>query len=288
MSNYHVIPYLAVHDGRAALEFYEAAFGAVEAMKVIMDDGRVGHAEFHIGGAPFYLSDEFPEIGVVSPRTLGGTSFALHLTVPDVDAMFERAVGAGATGLTPPADQPHGNRHGTLLDPFGHRWMVSQPTEAVSASTYAERVRDSGATVEVNPSARRREGGIWASVNYADAEAGIRFMTEVLGFEPVLVVPGEEPGVIAHSELRWPEGGTIQASSASRGNVFTDRPTGAEAVYVITADPIAVHDRCVRAGAEIIAPLESPHYDPEGIGFSTRDPEGNIWSFGTYAGEASQ
>ena len=151
MSNYQVTPYLAAHDGRAALDFYTTAFGAVEVMKVIMDDGRLGHSEFRIGQATFYLSDEFPEIGVVSPRTLGGTTLALHLTVPDVDGTFARAVAAGATALSEPADQPHGSRHGTLVDPFGHRWMVSQPIENVSMSTYAERVSDSGVTVETNP-----------------------------------------------------------------------------------------------------------------------------------------
>ena len=283
------IPYLTVHDAAAALDFYAAAFGAVEVMRVVMDaeTGSIGHAEFRIGTATFYLSDEFPEMGVVSPQTLGGTSVALHLQVTDVDAAFAAAVAAGARAVAEPADQPHGARHGTLVDSFGHRWMLSQQIENVSLATYADRLAGSGATVVAGPDSRRRAGGgIWAALNFADAPAGIRFMVDVLGFEEQLVVPGAEPGVIEHSQFRWPEGGVVQAATANRqGNMFSARPTGTESLYVITADPMAVHRRCVAARAEIAHEPESPEYDPDGLVFTVRDPEGNLWSFGTYAGE---
>ena len=285
---YPVTPYLAVHDGPAALEFYAAAFGAVEVMRVVMDEetGRVGHAEFHIGGAVFYLSDEFPEIGVQSPRGLGGTAVSLHLTVDDVDGAFVAAVGAGATSLSEPADQPHGARHGTLVDPFGHRWMLSQQIEQVPLDEYGARMRDEGVVVTGSSLPPSAQGGIWAALNFADAPAGIAFMTDVLGFERRLVVPGDEPDVVVHSELRWPEGGIVQAASAGRdGNPFSQRPTGTGALYVITADPMAVYRRCVDAGVEVVRPPERPDHDPDGTGFTIRDPEGNLWSFGTYAGE---
>lgn len=144
-----VTPYLTVHDGSGALDFYRQAFGAAETMRVIVDEstGQLGHAEFCVGDVLFYLSDEFPEMGVLSPRTLGGTSIALHLEVDDVDHLFAQAVSAGATSLAPPADQPHGARHGTLVDPYGHRWMLSQPTEEVSLEAYADRMRAEGAVV---------------------------------------------------------------------------------------------------------------------------------------------
>ena len=137
-----VTPYLTVHDGAAALAFYAAAFGATEVMRVVMneDTGQLGHAEFRIGDASFYLSDEFPEMGVASPRSLGGTTFAVHADVDDVDAAYATAVSAGATPVSEPTDQPYGARHGTLLDPFGHRWMLSQQIEAVSPETYADRL----------------------------------------------------------------------------------------------------------------------------------------------------
>lgn len=92
--------------------------GAVEVSRFVGDDDRVGHAELVIGPAHIYLADEYPEIGVVGPATLGGTSFALHLHVVDVDYSYERAVAAGATGQRPPDDEGHGSRNATILDPW--------------------------------------------------------------------------------------------------------------------------------------------------------------------------
>jgi uncharacterized glyoxalase superfamily protein PhnB len=120
-----LIPYIAVHDGAAAIAFYIEAFGATETMRITMDDGRLGHGELAIGDAVFYISDEWPEMAVLGPRSLGGTSFAMYLEVDAVDAAFDQAVRAGATALRPVADSEHG-RVGTLLDPFGHRWMLNQ------------------------------------------------------------------------------------------------------------------------------------------------------------------
>jgi uncharacterized glyoxalase superfamily protein PhnB len=291
-----VRPYLTVHDGAGALAFYAEAFGAVEVMRIAMDGGALGHAEFRIGGAPFYLSDEFPEMGVTSPRTLGGTTVAVHLEVDDVDGAFALAVAAGAEALMEPADQPHGARHGTLLDPYGHRWMLSRQVEQVPIDVLAERMAEAGMDVVASAEAEVAAssgsavaapggGAIWAALNLADAPAGIAFMVDVLGFEPQIIVTGDDPSVIEHSQLRWPEGGIVQAASAARpGNVFSDRPTGAGNLYVVTADPLAVYNRCAAAGVEVISEPETPDYDPGGLVFSIRDPEGNLWSFGTYAG----
>ena len=279
-----VTPYLTARDAVAALAWYAEAFGAVEQFRVVGDDGRLGHAEFTIGEARFMLSDEHEELGVVAPTTLGGTPFALHLTVSDVDAMYARAVAAGATAQVEPADQPHGNRHGTLLDPFGHRWMLSQPLEAFDLDTYTERSRGSGWEVQ-RPD---REGGIWAVVTYDDAEAGIRFLTETLGFEEWVMVRDEaDPSHIVHSEYRWPDGGVVQLADYVEGNEFL-RPPGEQGLYVVTRDPWAVWERCKDApGVEVLREPYSPHYDADGMGFSIRDPEGNTWSFGTYAGGAT-
>ena len=280
-----IVPYLCVHDGEAALRFYADAYGASEVMRVEGDDGRLGHAEFVIGGTSFYLSDEYPEMGVVSPQTLGGTAVALHLTVTDVDSVFARAVEAGATPVTEPADQPHGSRHGTLLDPFGHRWMLSQTLEDLDVATYRERAADGGFTVTTP--GPRPAGQIWAAMPYADAPAGIRFLTDVLGFEEQIVVPNDDdPSIIEHSQLRWPEGGVLQAATVNRpGNPYSQRPTGSESLYVVTADPDAVWERCRAAGVEVVAGPSHPAYAPDTTNFSIRDPEGNIFTFGSYAGE---
>jgi PhnB protein len=289
-----VTPYLAVHDGAAALDWYAEALGAVEDMRVVGDDGRLGHAELHIGDAVIYLSDEYPEIGVVSPRTLGGTALALHLQVTDVDARYAQAIAAGATSLREPEDQPHGARHGTLLDPFGHRWMLSQQVEQVSVEEYAARSAGSGFEVvgaEI-PGAAEGEtitasdrpgtgGGIWAGVFYDDALAAIRFLVDTFGFEEQLVVVGHDDRTVAHSQLRWPEGGIVQVGTYDPDNQFSHAP-GDQSLYVVTGDPQSVWGRCQAAGLEVIRPPESPDYDPEGMGFAIRDHEGNIWSFGTY------
>ena len=288
-------PYLAVSDGAAAIAWYAEALGAVEQFRVVGDDGRVGHAELLIGPARFMLADEYPEIGVLSPATLGGTPLALHLSVDDVDRLFERAVNAGAESLSPPADQPHGARHGTLLDPYGHRWMLSQQLEDIDLDTYRQRSAGTGfevlgAAPDERVAAADRPGtggGIWAGVFYDDALAAIRFMVDVFGFEEQLVVTGDDGRTVVHSQLRWPEGGIVQVGTADPSNEFTHAP-GDQALYVVTADPQAVWERCEAAGLDVIRPPESPDYDPDGMGFSVRDREGNIWSFGSYGHGAEE
>lgn len=132
-----------------------------------------------------------------------------------------------------------------------------------------------------------RNGRIWPAVMASDAPAMIRFAVDVLGFTEQIVVPGDEQGVVVHSQLAWPEGGVVQIATGHRsdGNPFSEQPIGSANVYVVTDDPQAVHDRCIAAGVEIVREMESPDYDPGGSGFGLRDPEGNLWSFGTYAGE---
>ncbi len=279
------VPYLTATDASAAIGWYAEAFGAVEQFRVVGDDGTIGHAEFTIAGARFMLSDEHPAMGVVSPTTLGGTPFAIHLTVGDVDTLFAQAVAAGATAQMEPADQPHGSRHGSLLDPYGHRWMVSQELEAFDVDTYAERSDGSGYTVEAANGANHGTGGIWAEASYTDALAGIRLLIDVFGFEEQLVVTDDDDSsVVIHSQIRWPEGGIVQVGTYVEDNEFV-RPPGEQSLYVITSDPQSVWERCQAAGLDVVRPPEAPHYDPDGMGFSVRDRERNIWSFGTYAGE---
>ena len=119
-------PYLAVRDARAAMDFYCEALGArVMGDPVVMDDDRIGHAELDVAGARLFLSDVYPEIGVVAPD-LGVRSVSLVLTVPDVDDAVRRVVDLGGTLEREPADQPYG-RVGVVVDPYGHRWMLQRP-----------------------------------------------------------------------------------------------------------------------------------------------------------------
>lgn len=125
-------PYICVKGGADALDFYRKAFGAIETMRLTGKDGSIGHAAIEIEGAEIMISDEWPEGGVFSPQTLGGSPVSIHLYVVDVDALAERALAAGATELRAVADQPYGDRSGTFRDPFGHRWMISSKKEDVS------------------------------------------------------------------------------------------------------------------------------------------------------------
>jgi uncharacterized glyoxalase superfamily protein PhnB len=127
-----IYPYLRVHDAAEAIEFYSRAFGAEELFRLTEPSGRIGHAEIRIGPSTIMLSDEFPESGVTGPRSLGGTSFALHLHVDDVGSAFARAVSAGATIVRPLRDQFYGERSGTVRDPFGHEWLLGGHLETVT------------------------------------------------------------------------------------------------------------------------------------------------------------
>jgi len=132
--------YLAVNDAAAAIAFYIEAFGAREEMRMSEPNGRVGHAEISVGDVRIFLADEHPEIGVLSPTTLGGSPVSLMLRVADVDSTFAQAVTAGATVLRPVEDAFYGERTGMLLDPFGHRWSISTPIEDVSREEMQRRV----------------------------------------------------------------------------------------------------------------------------------------------------
>ena len=119
-------PYLTVHDGTAAVDFYAAAFGAREVgQRHVEEDGRIGHATLRIGEDEFYLSDEYHEYGAYSPRTLGHCSAAMVLRVDDVDAAYAAEVAAGATVDREPSGAEDGERRGWLVDPFGHRWALN-------------------------------------------------------------------------------------------------------------------------------------------------------------------
>ncbi len=117
---------LSVRNGKKAIEFYCAAFGATEMHRIEAPDGSVV-ALLSIDEAEFWLADESPENANFSPEYLGGSSARMILTVSDPDAIFQRAVSAGGKAIWPVADQPYGWRVGRLEDPFGHHWEIARP-----------------------------------------------------------------------------------------------------------------------------------------------------------------
>jgi PhnB protein len=120
-----IAPMLSVRNGARAIEFYQAAFGAQELFRI--DDGK-GEvvARLSVGKAEFWLADESPEHLNFSPESLGGGSVRMVLTVEDPDALFTRAVAAGATAVSPVTNS-HGWRVGRIVDPFGHHWEIGKP-----------------------------------------------------------------------------------------------------------------------------------------------------------------
>jgi PhnB protein len=138
---YHTItPYLTIKGAPAAIDFYKKAFGATEIFRMAQPDGRVGHAEIKIGDSTIMLSDEVPEMDVVSPTTVGHTTVALLVYVDDADKTFSTAVSLGAKVNKPMMDQFYGDRSGTVIDPFGHKWTVATHKEDVSPEEMEKRI----------------------------------------------------------------------------------------------------------------------------------------------------
>jgi PhnB protein len=134
-----VTPYLTVKGAAQALEFYKKAFGAEEVMRMPMPDGKIAHAEIRIGGSVVMLHDESPQWNAFSPQTIGDSGSSIMLYVHDVDAVFKRAVEAGATSLMEPSDQFYGDRCGSIKDPFGHKWHLGTHIEDVPPDELARR-----------------------------------------------------------------------------------------------------------------------------------------------------
>ena len=137
---YHpVTPYLIAHDAAGAIDFFKKAFGAEEILRMAGPGGKIGHAEVRMGDSIVMLADEHPEVGAVSPRSLGGTSVHLLLYVQDVDSVMARALAAGAKLVKPLEDQFYGDRTGTVRDPSGHSWTIATHKEDVPPDEMARR-----------------------------------------------------------------------------------------------------------------------------------------------------
>ena len=123
---------------------------------------------------------------------------------------------------------------------------------------------------------------VWPSLRYHDAPAGIEFLTKAFGFEAVAVYTSEDGTLVQHAELRWPLGGGVMLGSERESSDWPQR-AGHGAAYVVTDDPDGLYARAVAAGATVTHELRDEEYGSRG--FAVRDPEGNLWSFGTYRGE---
>lgn len=138
---YHsVTPYLVVDGASDAIEFYNEAFGATEVMRMPMGENRLAHAEIKIGDSHVMLSDEWPDMNLLGPNSRGGATASLMIYLPDVDSAFARALKAGATQERPVENQFWGDRMGTVIDPYGHRWTLATHVEEVSPQEMQNRM----------------------------------------------------------------------------------------------------------------------------------------------------
>jgi PhnB protein len=139
MAIHELFACMRVRDTGAAIAFYTRVFGATEKFRLVEPGGRVGHAELDFKGATLMLSDEFPEYGMLAPQPGAAQAMSLHLHVDHCDEVITRALAAGATLEMAAQDHFYGERSGSFIDPFGHRWNVGHHIEDLSTDEMQRR-----------------------------------------------------------------------------------------------------------------------------------------------------
>lgn len=127
-----VTPHIVVRDAARAADWYRRALGAEERSRVPLPNGKLMSVELRFGDSPVMIADEFPEFGIVSPLSIGGTATVLNIACDDIDGLWQRAIDAGAEEHRALQDAFWGDRHGQITDPFGHRWGLAQHIRDVS------------------------------------------------------------------------------------------------------------------------------------------------------------
>jgi PhnB protein len=135
-----ITPHIVVSDANSATDWYKQVLGAEERSRIEVPGGKVMQVELWFGDSAVMLADEFPELGVLSPLSVGGTATVLHLYTNDVDALWKHAVDAGAEVRQPLQDVFWGERYGQITDPFGHRWGLAQHLRSVPRKEIADAV----------------------------------------------------------------------------------------------------------------------------------------------------
>ena len=130
--------HIVVRGAARAAAWYAEVLGAREKSRVPVPDGRLMSVELRIGDSTVMVADEFPEMGVLSPESIGDTPVVLNVYAEDLDGIWERAVGAGAEVLSPLGDTFWGDRHGQIKDPFGHKWGLAQRVRDVPPEEVAK------------------------------------------------------------------------------------------------------------------------------------------------------
>jgi len=183
-----IVPYLIVNDAAAAIAFYTEVLGFASTMEpILMDDGRIGHAELRVEDSLVHLADEFPEMGIVGPTALGGTTVSITMYVPDVDATYALALERGGRSEREPADQFYGARGAYFFDPFGHRWGIQTQ---LSTDAPADPEAAAGAPHPTQAEDLWNEVGYYV-INVNDLEASASFFGGLFGWQ--FAEPNDSP-----------------------------------------------------------------------------------------------
>jgi PhnB protein len=293
-------PHVVVKDPDAAAAWYVEVFGAEKRFAMAGPDGKTMHAEIQIGDSVVMLSPEYPEAGSASPATLGGTAGSLNLYVEDVDAVFAKAVEAGATAAHPVQTMFWGDRFGEITDPFGHRWGLSTHVEVVPPEEIAARGQawaqamaagqEPPASEIENPAPHYKPEGFYsvtAGLTVKNAAEAITFYQTAFGAKEIMRFPAPD-GRIMHAMLaigdsflylsdEFPEMGGAQ-SPESLGGVPLSLM-----IYVEDAD--GAFDQAIEAGAQGLMPVTDMFWgDRWG---QVRDPYGHRWGLATHVEDLS-
>ena len=273
--------YICVANASAAIDFYREAFGAEELSRLAEPDGKVGHAELQIGQTVLMISDEYPEYGALSPKTIGGSSVRIHLDVTDVDTFAERAINAGATLVRPIADQFHGDRSGQLADPFGYTWIVSTHQKDVSVEdmqkefdkfTQERSAKKSDEAGYVNEPEMRRENrrAVTPYITVHQPAELIDFVTQAFGAIEHFRATGSAGGM--HAEV------SIGDSIVMIGGAEHIEPMPT-AIHLYVPDVDQAYERALEAGAKSLMPVADQPYGERSGG--VEDVHGNRWYIAT-------
>ena len=272
--------HLRVKDARAAIEFYQKAFGARELMR-FEGRGDIAHAELEIGNTIFMLGEAAPDYGFPGPEGYGGSPMTIQLYVDDVDAFVDHAVKAGARIVAKVEDHFYGDRSGSVADPFGYTWGVATAKAPMTEEEMQRRFMASEKEQTMKPKLPPK--GYRTLTPYLivqDAPALIDFVRQAFGGEETFRAIGSAGGI--HAEVRIGDSMLMMGGGGPELKWRGDSSPNALHIYVEDTD--AAYARALDAGASSIsAPVDQPYGER---GASVKDQFGNFWYIATAKGES--
>jgi PhnB protein len=278
------VPQMRVRNAAAAIEFYKKAFGAIETMRFVGPDERIGHAELKIGNSFIMLSDEALDYGFAGPQELGGSPVGIHLYVDDADTMAAQAVAAGARLVTPVKDQFYGDRSGTVEDPFGYSWTIATRVRDMSLAEMHQQfdalIAEGEGRKAPADTAPQTLHSITPYLVAENAPALMEFIKQAFGAEETVRSIGSAGGV--HGELRISDS-TLMVGGGSPELAWRGEPRPA-ALHMYVEDVDAVYERALAAGGTSIDAPADQEYGERSA--SVKDQSGNDWYIATSLGES--